>query len=154
MNIISRMVVSAVAVAGMAIPARALPTIGLPLNNGRGLKTTAAACNPATATIDLDINNVRARMMTGGDMWWDRGTGTARYEVPKGSLKNSLFAGSVWVGGYDDQNTLKVAGQTYRQKGNDYWPGPTQVDATGVNSLQTKQSAPTGTSSGKLTRQP
>lgn len=97
------------------------------------LKVTAGGCNPATANIDLDINNVRARLMTGGDMWYDRGTGTARYEVPKGSGKNSLFAGSVWVGGYDAQNTLKVAAQQYRTQGNDYWPGPTQVDATGVN---------------------
>jgi len=97
------------------------------------LKSTAAACNPASATIDNDINNVRSRLMTGGDMWYDRGTGTARYEVPKGSGKNSLFAGSVWVGGIDDQKALKVAAQLYRSKGNDYWPGPTQVDASGVN---------------------
>ncbi|MBW7913981.1 MAG: hypothetical protein H3C54_09870, partial [Taibaiella sp.] len=38
--------------------------------------------------------------------------------------KNSLFAGSVWIGGRDEQNNLKVAAQTYRQTGNDYWPGP------------------------------
>ncbi len=142
MNIISRMLVGAAAatcLTGMALQSFALPTIGMPVNGPRlGLKTTAAACNPATATIDLDINNVRARMMTGGDMWWDRGTGTAKYEVPKGSGKNSLFAGSVWVGGYDDQNTLKVAGQTYRQTGNDYWPGPTQVDGSNVNSAPDK----------------
>ena len=62
--------------------------------------------------------------MTGGDMWWDNGTSEARYEVPKGSRKNSLFAGSVWIGGYDQQGQLKVAAQTYRQSGNDYWPGP------------------------------
>jgi hypothetical protein len=44
--------------------------------------------------------------------------------VPKGSRKNALFAGSVWIGGYDQQGQLKVAAQTYRQSGNDYWPGP------------------------------
>lgn len=96
------------------------------------LKTTAS-CRPAEAAIDLDINNVRARLMTGGDMWWDNGTGEARYEVPKGSRKNSLFAGSVWIGGYDEQEQLKVAAQTYRQTGNDYWPGPldpSSVDIT------------------------
>lgn len=90
----------------------------------RGQLKTTASCKPAEAAIDLDINNVRARLMTGGDMWWDNGTGEARYEVPKGSRKNSLFAGSVWIGGYDEQNQLKVAAQTYRQTGNDYWPGP------------------------------
>lgn len=92
------------------------------------LKTTAS-CKAAEASIDLDINNVRARLMTGGDMWWDNGTAEARYEVPKGSRKNSLFAGSVWIGGRDEQNQLKVAAQTYRQTGNDYWPGPLDEQA-------------------------
>lgn len=90
----------------------------------RGQLKTTASCRPAEAAIDLDINNVRARLMTGGDMWWDNGTSEARYEIPKGSRKNSLFAGSVWIGGRDEQKNLKVAAQTYRQTGNDYWPGP------------------------------
>lgn len=102
-------------------------------NNGGGnrqsLLRTAAGCTPATAAIDLDINNVRARLMTGGDMWWDQGTTEARYEVPKGTKKNSLFAGSVWIGGIDDKGQLKVAAQTYRQSGNDYWPGPLDASA-------------------------
>ena len=88
------------------------------------LLKSAANCKEAQSTIDLDINNVRAKLMTGGDMWWDRGTGTASYEVPKGSKKNSLFAGSCWIGGYDAQGQLKVAAQLYRGDGNDYWPGP------------------------------
>src|ERR1035437_3423353 len=28
-------------------------------------------CVPGSAKTDLDINNVRATMLTGGDMWWD-----------------------------------------------------------------------------------
>ena len=87
------------------------------------LKTSATRCLPATAAIDLDINNVRARLMTGGDMWWNIGEGVAAYEVPKGSGKSSQFAASCWIGGYDQQSQLKVAAQTYRQDGNDYWPG-------------------------------
>ena len=87
------------------------------------LKTTASGCQPATAAIDLDINNVRARLMTGGDMWWNIGEGVAAYEIPKGSGKSSQFAASCWIGGFDQQGQLKVAGQTYRQNGNDYWPG-------------------------------
>jgi hypothetical protein len=87
------------------------------------LKTTATGCQPAISAIDLDINNVRARLMTGGDMWWDNGKGTASYEVPKGSGRHSQFAASCWIGGFDKQGQLKVAAQTYRQDGNDYWPG-------------------------------
>ncbi|MBL7720014.1 MAG: T9SS type A sorting domain-containing protein [Flavipsychrobacter sp.] len=101
------------------------------------LLKSAANCKEAMASVDLDINNVRSRLMTGGDMWWDRGTGTPSYEVPKGSKKNSLFAGSCWIGGYDAQGQLKVAAQLYRSDGNDYWPGPldptNNVDATTCN---------------------
>ncbi|MCD6013022.1 MAG: hypothetical protein K0Q79_2884 [Flavipsychrobacter sp.] len=87
-------------------------------------KTTAeGGCLPATAAIDLDINNVRARLMTGGDMWWNIGSQVAAYEIPKNSGKSSQFAASCWIGGYDQQGQLKVAAQTYRQDGNDYWPG-------------------------------
>ena len=92
------------------------------------LKTTAAGCQPATAAIDLDINNVRARLMTGGDMWWNLSTQVAAYEIPKGSGKSSQFAASCWIGGFDKQGQLKVAGQTYRQNGNDYWPGALNSD--------------------------
>lgn len=94
-----------------------------------GLNKTASGCDNTAAVIDLDINNVRARLMTGGDMWWDRPTGSAAYEVPKNSNKNALFAGSIWIGGIDkSSNELKVAGQTYRQSGNDYWSGPLDED--------------------------
>jgi len=95
-------------------------------NSGRldALKTTATSgCAPAISSIDLDINNVRARLMPGGDMWWNINQGNASYEIPKGSGKHSQFAASCWIGGVDQQGQLKVAAQTYRQDGNDYWPG-------------------------------
>ena len=41
----------------------------------------ASDCDPASAQADLDINNVRARILNGGDMWWD--LSNARYEIPK-----------------------------------------------------------------------
>lgn len=87
------------------------------------LKTTVTGCQPAVSAIDLDINNVRARLMTGGDMWWNIGLEVAAYEIPKNSGRSSQFAASCWIGGYDRQGQLKVAAQTYRQDGNDYWPG-------------------------------
>jgi hypothetical protein len=88
------------------------------------LLKTAAGCNQSTAAIDLDINNVKARLMTGGDMWYNTGTNQPGYEVPKGSGKHSLYAGACWIGGIDANNQLKVAAQTYRSQGNDNWPGP------------------------------
>jgi hypothetical protein len=121
-------ILSLTAMLALSVESGARPNVttgAKPANGNKGgLLKTAAGCDPAEASIDLDINNIRAKMMTGGDMWWDIGTAEARYEVPKGTKKNSLFAGSVWIGGFDAQKQLKVAAQTYRQDGNDYWPGP------------------------------
>ena len=82
----------------------------------------AAGCNPSTSQTDLDINNVRTTIMAGGDMWWN--LTDAKYEIPKGGNKHSMFAGALWIGGVDDGGQLKVAAMTYRQSGNDFWPGP------------------------------
>ena len=92
------------------------------------MKTVEELCQPSKAQSDLSINNVRATILGGGDMWWD--LNTARYEVPKGSNKHSMFAGSLWLGGVDEGNQLKLAAMTYRQAGNDYWPGPLTTDGT------------------------
>ena len=93
---------------------------------GNTANRTASLCAPATAQADLNINNVRATILTGGDMWWD--LNQAQYEVPKGSGKNVMFAGALWLGGIDAGGQLKLAAQTYRQNGNDYWPGPLTND--------------------------
>ena len=73
----------------------------------------------------LDINNVRATILTHGDLFWKISSTSSGYEFPKGSGKHSNFSTSLWVSGYD-QNTsdLHVAAQLYRQGGNDFWPGP------------------------------
>jgi hypothetical protein len=85
-------------------------------------KIIANGCSPSTSQTELNINNVRTTILGAGDMWWN--LDNSKYEVPKGSGKNSMFSGALWIGGIDDQGNLKVAGMTYRQDGNDFWPGP------------------------------
>lgn len=85
--------------------------------------TRAAGCEPAKTSTELYVNNVRALIHTGGDMWWDL-QGDPKYEVPAGSGKNALFAGSIWVGGVDANGQLKLAAMRFRQVGIDFWPGP------------------------------
>ncbi|MCP4443671.1 MAG: hypothetical protein GY810_32605, partial [Aureispira sp.] len=88
-----------------------------------------AACIESKAFTELSVNNVRARLRAGGDMWWD-GAGTAQYIVPNVDPASgepevsSLFAGAIWLGAYDDGGNLILAAQTYRSSGNDYWTGP------------------------------
>ncbi|MBK6838038.1 MAG: hypothetical protein IPG90_06965 [Bacteroidetes bacterium] len=94
-----------------------------------------AGCTASSGRADLDINNVRTPIYISGDMWWDL-VGNAEYEVPYGSGKHSLFSGAIWVGGLDNQGNLKMAAQTYRQSGNDFWPGPLDVtNATITNDV-------------------
>ena len=87
-------------------------------------------CAEGTAQTILDINNISTTILNGGDMWWNLTSGS--YEAPKGSGLHSIFAGALWIGGIDDDNQIKVASQTYRQGGNDYWPGP--LDNVRLNS--------------------
>ncbi|MFH0895059.1 MAG: T9SS C-terminal target domain-containing protein [Bacteroidota bacterium] len=96
---------------------------------GEGHKVMATACKPASGTTDLDINNVRARINTGGDMWWDLQS-VAKYEIPKGSKKHSMFSGALWMAGIDVNGQLKCAAQRYRGTGNDFWTGPLTTDGT------------------------
>ena len=86
-------------------------------------------CASSKSQIDMEINNVRARLLGGGDCWWNFTNG--RYIVPKVDVTtgqqevSSIFAGSVWLGGIDPAGNLKLAAQDYRTGGrNDFWPGP------------------------------
>lgn len=97
-----------------------------------GGNQTFAGCEPSKSRADLDINNVRTPIWINGDMWWDL-DGNALYEIPVGSGKHSLFAGAIWIGGLEaGSNNLKVAAQTYRQSGSDFWPGPIDVATVSI----------------------
>jgi len=106
--------------------------------NAKTIKSTAAGCSSASGFRFLDINNVRARINTGGDMWWDLPGGIgAQYYIPKSGTATSMFSGSLWIGGLDINNQLKLAAIRYRQVGNDYWPGPLTTDGTAAVDQET-----------------
>ncbi len=95
-----------------------------------------AGCSPAQSSAELSVNNVRTIIYSGSDMWWDLfGGGNPWYLVPKVEDRSkgasSNFAGNVWFGGLDVGGQLKIAAQTYRQSGVDFWTGPlSTIDAT------------------------
>ena len=96
----------------------------------------AADCPPSTAIGELALNNVKFWIETGGNMWEDRPNGNPFYIVPKLAPDGSdgqnsvLFAGSLWMGGTDPADNLKMAAVRFRQNGNDFWPGPLTNDGT------------------------
>ncbi|HRH38718.1 MAG TPA: T9SS C-terminal target domain-containing protein, partial [Flavobacteriales bacterium] len=91
----------------------------------------AAACAPATEVTLLQFNTVRAVIEGGGNVWQRRQQSLPGYEVPKAELPAApwsnpcaIYAGGLWMGGLSSSGQLKVAAVTYRQSGNDFWPGP------------------------------
>ena len=96
-------------------------------------------CSPASQSTDLDINNVRTKILNGGDMWWD--LNNPKYEVPKVNdpnavRKHSLFSGALWIGGKDNGGNLKLAAMTYRQRGSDFWPGPLDTTTSSTEPIR------------------
>lgn len=103
-------------------------------------KTEAGDCDIPVDQFDMDINNVRARLLSAGDMWWD--FNNAKYEVPKGDKTSTtqypqaIFAGAIWISAIDAANNLKIAAQEYRNGSNsDFYTGP--LDNNGLVSKAT-----------------
>ena len=100
------------------------------INQTQGTNAIDATCNVGSSRADLDINNVRARYLNQGDMFWDPSISQARYEVPKRTdlsttPKFSVFAAAIWLGGVEKgTDNVVVMVQTYRGQLRNYWPGP------------------------------
>ena len=96
----------------------------LPLVLGLGFTTTAQAqttgsCSRALGEQFLDINNVRARILNTGGLFY-RGEPHV-YEIPKGSGSNAIFASGIWLAGEVD-GQLRAAATRYGEW--EFWAGP------------------------------
>ncbi len=81
-------------------------------------------CASSNSQIQLNVNNVNATLLHSGSLWWNGSD--AGYEVPQGNSVHSIFAGGLWLGGFDASGVLRLAGQTYGASSGqvDFWPGP------------------------------
>jgi len=129
MKNIFRFLLAALIMVGAVIPGKAEMCKYEQTGNKGQRAQTAAGCTPSSSFEWLDINNVRTRINSGGDMWWDLPAGTgSKYFIPANGSATSLFAGSLWIAGVDVNNQLKCAALRFRQVGNDYYTGPLTVD--------------------------
>ncbi len=139
-NIIASLLFIGLVGLAMGSYARKVPVTNDRSSQQRGaevkLKASTAGCLPGAVSTELKINNVRARINSGGDMWWDLAS-VSEYEVPYGSKKTSMYAGALWIGGTDVNGQLKLAAHRYRQVGNDFYPGPLTIDGTAAVSAET-----------------
>jgi len=137
MNYIIKFLTTLLFVVGFALLTTAKENIGNPdgqvdSSSSQDITFRSDCVASESSDTDLDINNVRARLLGGGDLWWDLTDG--RYIIPNvapGEREvSSIFAAALWIGGVDGAGNLKVAAQTYRQDGDDFWPGPIGPDGT------------------------
>jgi hypothetical protein len=78
----------------------------------------------------LDVNDVKARINAFGNHFYSS-QDSIGFEVPKGSGQSSVFSTSLWVSGRDEEGTLHVAAERFRQgnysipgRNMDFWAGP------------------------------
>jgi hypothetical protein len=95
------------------------------------LVTRAASCTAPSGKTIMELNNVRALIHTGGNLWQIPSQNTCMYEVPKNSGIMALFTSALWLGGTDINDQLKLAALRYRD-GQDYWTGPLTPGAATV----------------------
>ncbi|MFN8155633.1 MAG: T9SS type A sorting domain-containing protein [Bacteroidia bacterium] len=73
----------------------------------------------------LQGNMITSTVLNCGDWGWNPISQTPLYNVPRGSGKNTVYAGSIWLGGYDQGGNLYTAAMAYRQNSSqDFQPGP------------------------------
>ncbi len=89
----------------------------------------SAVCVRPTKQYEMKVNNVRARLLTGGDLFYE-----AQYisPVPKdGQLPVSgIYAAGMWAGGLDKSRNVKLSAVTYRSVGYDFFSGPLDLNGT------------------------
>ncbi len=80
----------------------------------------------------LTINNINAGFHSSGFQFSSGdeilGQGIAgfdcHFEVPKYSGRHTFFTHSLWLGGLDENDSLHLAGERFKQRGTDFQPGP------------------------------
>ena len=79
---------------------------------------------PTPVGDSININNVSALMYANGVAFWNQTTNLPSYRVPKTGKACSIYGAGLWIGGLDAGGNLHTAASTYRQHGDDFWPGP------------------------------
>lgn len=87
-------------------------------------------CSSPEAETNIAVNELGVYLESCGLLDWS-GQSVNAFEFPNGSGNNVFFDADLWMGGVDDQGSLKLAAQTYHQGGAlggtdsyDYYPGP------------------------------
>jgi len=74
---------------------------------------------------NLDVNNINALINSYALQFWSLNSDEhGIFEVPKGNRTHTIFNFDLWMGGLDENDSLRLAAEKYRMNGIDFWPGP------------------------------
>jgi hypothetical protein len=92
-------------------------------------------CDQPQSFVDMQGNNIRARIPNDGRLFTHPFGGHFRYNPgPDGTGPSSVFSAGLWIGGLDTSGTLKLAAVTYYNYGrNDFFAGPLSPEGTTTN---------------------
>ncbi len=89
----------------------------------------------------VNINNVNAGINSDGFLFsrvneivgFDVQSMNPHFEFPNGSGKHTIYSGALWIGGIDQDDSLHLAAQRYKQAGYDYQFGPVSDSYEGLD---------------------
>jgi hypothetical protein len=90
----------------------------------------ALPCKRPTATYEMKVNSVRAKLSNGGDLFVDGGYFIPQINTGKSPV-TAIYTAGVWMGGVDRAGNIKLSAVGYRTQGFDYFNGP--LDNNGVS---------------------
>ncbi len=80
-------------------------------------------CFPPDAEYHFEVNDLSLELRVGSLLNQSHEAGIA-LEYPPNSNKGILYGSNLWMGGIDEWSELRVAAQTFREIGNDFFAGP------------------------------
>lgn len=93
----------------------------------------AQACVNTNSQIDIHGNNIKARILNGGDLFTSLNDGQfiPNPGPPGSSSPSTIYAAGLWMGGVDQTGNLKLATVDYRSDSKfDYTAGPLNLEGT------------------------
>jgi hypothetical protein len=90
-------------------------------------------CSRPTATYDMNVNNVRARLHNGGTLF-EGGQYITPNKASGTSNVSGIHTAGIWLGGKDRAGNIRLAASDYQQNGSDFFAGP--LDYNGATEKQ------------------
>jgi hypothetical protein len=72
-------------------------------------------CDPPNDSLDISVNDIQARLSTGGDIFYRRNVKQPGFQVFSSSMDSahSIYSANIWIAGRDQNGVLRNTTETY-----------------------------------------